>query len=157
MSSAISPLSFDLDDEYAPQVLGPVDQNLRIVERSVDADVHVRGARVTVSGRAADCQAVLRIFLELQSMARRGHPISADAVSRTVTLVRGEAATLPSESAAIVTRRGRGVQPKTPGQRDYVDAIDSNTIAFGIGPAGSGKTYLAMAKAVYASTMADTR
>ncbi|PZR04836.1 MAG: phosphate starvation-inducible protein PhoH, partial [Corynebacterium kroppenstedtii] len=50
MSSAISPLSFDLDDEYAPQVLGPVDQNLRIVERSVDADVHVRGARVTVSG-----------------------------------------------------------------------------------------------------------
>lgn len=150
MSSAISSLSFDLDDDYAPQVLGPADQNLRILERLVDADVHVRGARVTVSGRPADCQAVRRIFLELQSMARRGHPIFADAVSRTVTLVRGEAATLPSESAAIVTRRGRGVHPKTPGQRDYVDAIDSNTIVFGIGPAGSGKTYLAMAKAVQA-------
>ena len=150
MSSAISSLSFDLDDDYAPQVLGPADQNLRIVERLVDVDVHVRGAGVTVSGRPADCQAVRRIFLELQSMTRRGHPISADAVSRTVTLVRGEAATLPSESAAIVTRRGRGVHPKTPGQRDYVDAIDSNTIVFGIGPAGSGKTYLAMAKAVQA-------
>ncbi|MEJ4112171.1 PhoH family protein [Corynebacterium kroppenstedtii] len=149
-SAAVSSLSFDLDENYAPQILGPADHNLRVVERSVDADVHVRGARVTVTGGSAECRAVRRIFLELQSMARRGHPVSADAVFTTMSLVRRDTETMPSEGAAIVTHRGRGVHPKTPGQRDYVDAIDTNTIVFGVGPAGSGKTYLAMAKAVQA-------
>ena len=85
-------------------------------------------------------------------MARRGVPLGADTVVEAVRIMEVEAPGSVAEilGEEIIARRGKVIRPKTAGQRRYVDAIDNNTITFGIGPAGSGKTYLAVAKAVQA-------
>lgn len=95
---------------------------------------------------------VVKVLKELQSIARRGHVISPDSVKHAISIVTVEAPMSVTKALAsdIVVRRGKAVRPKTYGQKEYVDAIDENTITFGLGPAGSGKTYLAMAKAVQA-------
>ena len=96
-----------------------------------------------------------RVFTELITLAERGQQVSADAVRRTVEMLgsgSGRHGESPAEvlSLDILSRRGRTIRPKTLNQKRYVDAIDAHTIVFGIGPAGTGKTYLAMAKAVQA-------
>ncbi|HSK59838.1 MAG TPA: PhoH family protein [Actinomycetospora sp.] len=139
-------------------LLGKRDENLREAEGLLDADVHVRGNEVTLTGEPADVAFAERVFAELVVLASRGQQIDPDAVRRSVRMLRedvDEAADGPVSPAEvlsldIVSRRGRTVRPKTLNQKRYVDAIDVNTIVFGIGPAGTGKTYLAMAKAVQA-------
>src|SRR5690606_37631632 len=92
------------------------------------------------------------IFAELIELVRRGETLTSDAVRRTVGMIEEGATERPAEvfTLNILSRRGRTIRPKTLGQKRYVDAIDQHTIVFGIGPAGTGKTYLAMAKAVQA-------
>jgi len=139
-------------------LLGKRDENLRQAEGLLDADVHVRGNELTLTGEPADVAFAERVFAELVVLASRGQQIDPDAVRRSVRMLRedtedgAEGAPSPAEvlSLDIVSRRGRTVRPKTLNQKRYVDAIDVNTIVFGIGPAGTGKTYLAMAKAVQA-------
>ena len=139
-------------------LLGKRDENLREAEGLLDADVHVRGNEVTLTGEPADVALAERVFAELVVLASRGQQVDPDAVRRSVRMLREDAdegpdgAVSPAEvlSLDIVSRRGRTVRPKTLNQKRYVDAIDVNTIVFGIGPAGTGKTYLAMAKAVQA-------
>jgi phosphate starvation-inducible PhoH-like protein len=139
-------------------LLGKRDENLREAEGLLDADVHVRGNEVTLTGEPADVAFAERVFAELVVLASRGQQIDPDAVRRSVRMLRedaedgAEGSPSPAEvlSLDIVSRRGRTVRPKTLNQKRYVDAIDVNTIVFGIGPAGTGKTYLAMAKAVQA-------
>jgi phosphate starvation-inducible PhoH-like protein len=140
-------------------LLGKRDENLREAESLLAADVHVRGNELTLTGDPADVAFAERVFAELVVLASRGQQIDPDAVRRSVRMLGedsadGEGATSPSPaevlSLDIVSRRGRTVRPKTLNQKRYVDAIDVNTIVFGIGPAGTGKTYLAMAKAVQA-------
>ncbi|GAB3490473.1 PhoH family protein [Amycolatopsis cihanbeyliensis] len=130
-------------------LLGSRDQNLRVVEELLDADVHVRGNEVTLTGAPGDVAFAERVFAELVTLAGRGQEVGPDAVRRTVSMLSsgGEA---PSEvlSMDILSRRGRTIRPKTLNQKRYVEAIDGHTVVFGIGPAGTGKTYLAMAKAV---------
>ena len=138
-------------------LLGSRDESLRTAEELLDADVHVRGNEVTLSGTPADVAFAERVFGELISLAQRGQHVGTDTVRRTVEMLSdsgnvrriGES---PAEvlSLDILSRRGKTIRPKTLNQKRYVDAIDSNTIVFGIGPAGTGKTYLAMAKAVQA-------
>jgi phosphate starvation-inducible PhoH-like protein len=136
-------------------LLGSRDESLRMAEELLDADVHVRGNELTLTGAPADVAFAERVFTELITLAERGQQVSADAVRRTVEMLgagsgrRGES---PAEvlSLDILSRRGRTIRPKTLNQKRYVDAIDAHTIVFGIGPAGTGKTYLAMAKAVQA-------
>jgi phosphate starvation-inducible PhoH-like protein len=97
-----------------------------------------------------------RVFAELTTLASRGQHLGPDAVRRTVAMLSDEGGSAAGESPAevlsldILSRRGRTIRPKTLNQKRYVDAIDKHTIVFGIGPAGTGKTYLAMAKAVQA-------
>ncbi|WP_026162288.1 PhoH family protein [Corynebacterium ulceribovis] len=141
-----------LEPEYAQTVLGIADANLRVVENLLGAAIHVRGTKVTVNGSKAQTAVAIRVFREMQAMAKRGHELSRESVTRLVSMVSAEA---PQSVAAqlageIIRRRGKVVRPKTAGQADYVEAIDDNTIVFGIGPAGTGKTYLAVAKAVQA-------
>ena len=139
-------------------LLGKRDENLREAEGLLDADVHVRGNELTLTGEPADVAFAERVFAELVVLASRGQQIDPDAVRRSVRMLREDAedgaqgSPSPAEvlSLDIVSRRGRTVRPKTLNQKRYVDAIDVNTIVFGIGPAGTGKTYLAMAKAVQA-------
>jgi phosphate starvation-inducible PhoH-like protein len=136
-------------------LLGRRDETLRAAEDLLDADVHVRGNELTLSGAPADVAFAERVFAELITLAERGQQVAPDAVRRTVEMLGSGAETLgesPAEvlSLDILSRRGKTIRPKTLNQKRYVDAIDSHTIVFGIGPAGTGKTYLAMAKAVQA-------
>ncbi|WP_459681554.1 PhoH family protein, partial [Rhodococcus sp. no. 34] len=144
--------SMDLAPETVRQVLGATDENLTAIERELRADIHVRGGTISLSGTAADVALAERVFSELASLAGRGQPIAPDAVRRTIGMLTNEVGESPAEvlSLDILSRRGKTIRPKTLNQKRYVDAIDENTIVFGVGPAGTGKTYLAMAKAVQA-------
>jgi phosphate starvation-inducible PhoH-like protein len=118
----------------------------------LDADIHVRGNEVTLSGAPGDVAFAERVFAELVVLAGRGQHLGPDAVRRTVAMLSAGSAESPAEvlSLDILSRRGRTIRPKTLNQKRYVDAIDAHTVVFCIGPAGTGKTYLAMAKAVQA-------
>ena len=142
----------ELDSAYAQSVLGINDDNVRVLSQHLGVDLHARGTTVTVRGEAHRVGHALRALDELESMARRGVPVTADTVVHAVRIMENEAPESVAEilGAEIVSRKGKVIRPKTAGQRRYVDAIDENTITFGIGPAGSGKTYLAVAKAVQA-------
>jgi phosphate starvation-inducible PhoH-like protein len=138
-------------------LLGSRDENLRTAEDLLAADVHVRGNELTLSGPPADVAFAERVFAELVTLASRGQQLGPDTVRRTVAMLSDDSGGAGSgESPAevlsldILSRRGRTIRPKTLNQKRYVDAIDTHTIVFGIGPAGTGKTYLAMAKAVQA-------
>jgi len=143
---------FPIPDSAVLTLLGSRDENLRVAEELLDADVHVRGNEVTLTGEPADVAFGERVFAELATLAARGQQVGPDTVRRTVAMLSAGAAESPAEvlSMDILSRRGRTIRPKTLNQKRYVDAIDKHTVVFGIGPAGTGKTYLAMAKAVQA-------
>lgn len=133
-------------------LLGSADENLRTLESLLAADIHVRGNAVTLSGDPAEVALAERVIGELVAVLAAGQPLNPDAIRRSVSMMTGEADASPAEvlTLDILTRRGKTIRPKTVNQKRYVDAIDDHTIVFGIGPAGTGKTYLAMAKAVAA-------
>jgi phosphate starvation-inducible PhoH-like protein len=143
---------FTVPDDAMLSLLGHSDENLRAAEEQLAADVHVRGNEITLSGVPGDVAFAERVFTELATLAERGQQVGKDTVGRTIAMLSAGGAESPAEvlSLDIVSRRGRTIRPKTLNQKRYVDAIDSNTVVFGIGPAGTGKTYLAMAKAVQA-------
>ena len=138
-------------------LLGQRDELLRVVEQGVSADVHVRGNEITITGSPEDVELAETLFTELVALLDRGAAITRHDVTHALAMLSpapGEP--VPTERPAevltlnIISSRGRTIRPKTLAQKQYVDAIDNNTIVFGIGPAGTGKTYLAMAKAVAA-------
>jgi phosphate starvation-inducible PhoH-like protein len=112
----------------------------------------VRGNEITLRGPHIDCIALEKLFAEMMVVIRSGQALTTDAVKRSIEMLAHDPVEHPAEvlSLNIVSNRGRTIRPKTANQKHYVDAIDENTITFGIGPAGTGKTYLAMAKAVAA-------
>lgn len=134
-------------------LLGPRDELLRTIERGFPSlDVHVRGNELSLRGESADVALVERLVDELLVIIDAGQPLNRDAVERSIGMLRSQTQERPANvlTMNIVSNRGRTIRPKTLNQKRYVDAIDRNTIVFGIGPAGTGKTYLAMAKAVAA-------
>ena len=143
---------FPIPDAAVLSLLGSRDENLRVVEELLEADVHVRGNEVTLTGAPAEVAFGERVFAELVTLAARGQQIDPDAVRRTIGMLSDGGSDSPAAVLGldIIARRGRNIRPKTLNQKRYVDAIDEHTIVFGIGPAGTGKTYLAMAKAVQA-------
>ncbi|MCV7266912.1 PhoH family protein [Mycobacterium doricum] len=133
-------------------LLGSADENLRALEGLLAADLHVRGNAVTLIGEPADVALAERVVSELVAIVSSGQQLTPDAVRRSVAMLTGAGDASPAEvlTLDILSRRGKTIRPKTLNQKHYVDAIDKHTIVFGIGPAGTGKTYLAMAKAVSA-------
>ncbi|MET9925727.1 MULTISPECIES: PhoH family protein [unclassified Streptomyces] len=141
-------------------LLGSGDSLLRVIEEAFPAaDIHVRGNEISATGEAADVALIQRLFDEMMLVLRTGAPMTEDAVERSIAMLRaagtGEGDPQGETPAEVLTQnilsnRGRTIRPKTLNQKRYVDAIDQHTIVFGIGPAGTGKTYLAMAKAVQA-------
>ena len=133
-------------------LLGSGDRLLRIVEAELRSDVHVRGNEITITGTPADNAFAVRVFEELLALVEAGHPASAEEAERILGMLRSGSVERPADvlSLNILSRRGRTIRPKTLNQKRYVDAIDEHTVVFSIGPAGTGKTYLAMAKAVQA-------
>ncbi len=133
-------------------ILGPRDEFLRILERELEAGVHVRGNEITLTGPPGALVLGAEVITELVTVLRTGQGLTADAVERVVTMLASRDEARPADvlTQNILSSRGRTIRPKTLNQKRYVDAIDKHTVVFGIGPAGTGKTYLAMAKAVQA-------
>jgi phosphate starvation-inducible protein PhoH and related proteins len=144
--------SIDVPPDLVVGLLGSSDENLRALERSLNADLHVRGNAVTLSGEPADVALAERAVSELIAIVASGQPLTPEVVRHSVAMLVGTGNESPAEvlTLDILSRRGNTIRPKTLNQKRYVDAIDANTIVFGVGPAGTGKTYLAMAKAVHA-------
>jgi phosphate starvation-inducible PhoH-like protein len=138
-------------------LLGTRDELLKLIEAAFESTVFVRGNEITISGEQRDAERVARLFEELISLLEQGNALTAETVGRSIDIVRGDEAVRPSDvfGDGVLSARGRSIRPKTVGQKKYVDAIRSNTIVFGIGPAGTGKTYLAMAVAVQALLAKD--
>ena len=134
-------------------LIGPHDENLRVIEAAFPlVNITVRGNEITLRGAHVDCQTIENLFNEMMVVIRSGNILNADAVTRSFAMLTQIPQEHPAEvlSLNIVSNRGRTIRPKTANQKKYVDAIEENTITFGIGPAGTGKTYLAMAMAVSA-------
>jgi phosphate starvation-inducible PhoH-like protein len=134
-------------------LIGANDANLRAIEAAFPSvNITVRSNEITLRGPHIDCIALEKLFAEMTLVIRSGQSLTVDAVARSIAMLGQEPAESPAEvlSLNIVSNRGRTIRPKTANQKHYVDAIEDNTITFGIGPAGTGKTYLAMAKAVAA-------
>ncbi len=142
------------DQRIMVNLLGAKDEILRLIERTLVSDVHVRGNEITITGGPAENAIAERLFAELIELVEKGEPLTVDAVRRIAVMLAENTSERPAEvlTLTILSRRGKTIRPKTLGQKHYVDAIDEKTIVFGIGPAGTGKTYLAMAKAVQALT-----
>jgi phosphate starvation-inducible PhoH-like protein len=144
--------SIDVPPDLVMGLLGSADENLRALERLLTADLHVRGNAVTLSGTPADVALAERVVSELVAIVAGGQPLTPEGVRHSVAMLVGTGNESPAEvlTLDVLSRRGKTIRPKTLNQKRYVDAIDNHTIVFGIGPAGTGKTYLAMAKAVNA-------
>ncbi len=142
-----------IDPALMPSLLGSGDEHLRVVESVFAARIHARGNEITIAdgpGADTDIDQVARVIDELTELVARGQVLDRRLVEQTIRIVRegvpGRTADVLGEH--LVTHRGRTIRPKTIGQRRYLDAIGQNTVTFGIGPAGTGKTYLAMGAAV---------
>ncbi len=133
-------------------LVGQRDELLRRVEGEFSSDILVRGNEITITGPHDDAERAATVFEELLTLLRQGHELTTEAVDRAVKMVKTENGPRPSEvmGDTIVVTRGRAIRPKTAGQKRYLDAVRDNTLVFSIGPAGTGKTYLAVAMAVQA-------
>ncbi|TXH32984.1 MAG: PhoH family protein [Actinobacteria bacterium] len=134
-------------------LLGANDENIKQFERDFpEVDVLVRGNEIHLSGEVTEIGLAEQVLAEMLSILRTGQGLTPDAVERSVAMLRSDRTLSPSQllTANILSTRGKAIRAKTLNQKRYVDAIDQNTIVFGIGPAGTGKTYLAVAKAVQA-------
>ena len=153
---AITEWDVAIPDHLNPvAVLGTSDQALAAIEQIMpNVDVSMRGHRITLRGPEPDLQRAAGVMRSLIAVAQKGDVVTAEAVHRAAALQgddrRRDQHVSQVLSQTVLSARGRTIRPKTLGQRDYVQAIEENTIVFGIGPAGTGKTYLAVAKAVHA-------
>ncbi|MQA80775.1 MAG: AAA family ATPase [Streptosporangiales bacterium] len=139
-------------DHTMVALLGSRDELLRVIERAFESDIHVRGNEITVTGKEEENAQVATLIDELLALLAKGTQLTPDAVERSVAMLRDSEPERPADvlTVDILSSRGRRIRPRSLNQKRYVDAIDKHTLVFGIGPAGTGKTYLAMAKAVQA-------
>jgi phosphate starvation-inducible PhoH-like protein len=134
-------------------LFGTNDENLRKIEQLFpDVSILVRGNEINFSAIETSASVLNQLFAELVSVIRSGQSVQPELVERVFNLIKSESTMSAKEmlSTNILTSRGKSIRAKTFNQKKYVDAIDKHTIVFGIGPAGSGKTYLAVAKALQA-------
>lgn len=132
-------------------LLGAGDSLIKRIEQVfTGVEFQVRGNEISLRGNVDEVTLVERLISELVLIIRSGQALSPEAIDRSIAMLRNEPTQRPAEvlSLNILSNRGRTIRPKTLNQKHYVDAIDKHTIVFGIGPAGTGKTYLAVAKAV---------
>jgi phosphate starvation-inducible PhoH-like protein len=147
---ALTATTFVPNTHLMAGLLGPRDEHLRVVERAFpDSKIRVQGNQISVTGPNA--AKVLRLFDELVLVLESGQALDTAKISRTIDMVEDDLR--PSEvlrHEVVRGAKGKAVRPSTAGQKRYTDAIDSSIITFGIGPAGTGKSYLAVAQAVQA-------
>ncbi len=144
------PLKIEVPDNgLMASLLGQRDENLRVIEDSYNVAIHVRGNEITVDGQ--DAPAATDVIGELLELLQQGGSIESSVVKRSIDMIgRNERPSKVLTDRVLTTYRGKPVKPKTAGQKHYVDAIRNNLVTFGIGPAGTGKSWLAVASAVAA-------
>ena len=145
-------VSFESSDHMVA-TLGAHDELLRVLGGAYPGvELHARGNDLRVTGEPAAAHRALRVITEARTLAANGTRISAQTIEQLIRMLEGSGAADAQSvlGLKILSGRGKAIRPKTVNQKSYVDAIDENTVIFGIGPAGTGKTYLAMAKAVAA-------
>jgi phosphate starvation-inducible PhoH-like protein len=132
-------------------LLGERDEYLKLVEAAFACDILVRGNQITISGEHEEAEKVAQLFQEELALIEQGQQLTTAAVGQTIELIKGERLK-PTDvlGDVILTRRGKAIAPRTAGQKAYVDAIRRSTVTFAIGPAGTGKSYLAVALAIKA-------
>src|SRR6202022_4710816 len=131
------------------RLLGQRDELLRMVERAFPVSIHVRGNEITATGDADEAERGAKLFEEMVMLLEQGHHLDREGVGRTIEMLKADQR--PSEVLSTEGLRGRkSVRPKTAGQKRFVDAVRDSTATFAIGPAGTGKSYLAVALAVQA-------
>jgi phosphate starvation-inducible protein PhoH and related proteins len=138
-------------DQPMVALVGQRDELLRVIESAFQTQILVRGNEITITGDEHEAERVALLFEELLALLSRGQTLTTDSLGRTIDMIK-EDQVRPTEvlGDVLLSTRGRSIAPKTLGQKRYVDAIRTNTVTFAIGPAGTGKTYLAVATAVKA-------
>ncbi len=138
------------EDLSQVEVLGKQDEFLRLIENSFQAKISVRGNEIKIAGFIKELEKVTSVFKEIFNLLAQGRRLDLHKVEQVIEIVKSGDELKPSEvfSDVILVHRGKAIGPKTRGQKKYVDAMRKSTVAFVIGPAGTGKTYLAMAMAV---------
>ena len=133
------------------RLMGPADSLLRRIEAATDASVTVRGNQVSVAGDPVEANRIVGVFSSLINLVSRGDvPTTGDVDLLLASSGEAGVAHASLGDDILLTYRGRALRPKTAGQRRYVEAVRTHTLTFALGPAGTGKTYLAMAMAVAA-------
>jgi phosphate starvation-inducible PhoH-like protein len=144
-------LEFAITEVSPLAVFGTEDQLLKSIEaQHPTVSVLVRGNQVSLTGTEDECFAAKKLIDEAIKLVLSGLNVAPADIDRSAKMIQQEVSPAQMLSQSILSNRGKSIRPKTVNQKNYVDAIDQNTIVFGIGPAGTGKTYLAMAKAVQA-------
>ncbi len=147
-------LAFD-DPEALQALCGSNNSRLKLIERTAGAEVHLRGNEITIEGEQAAAETARSALEQLYELALAGKPLSSDDVVRAVRMLQGDAGARASIAEVfgeviLTPRAGRPIAPKGAMQKRYVDLVRRDDIVFAVGPAGTGKTYLAMALAVRA-------
>jgi phosphate starvation-inducible protein PhoH and related proteins len=132
-------------------LLGERDELLKLVEAAFDSHILVRGNEITITGEEIEVERVAQLFEELVELLERGQQLTPSSVGKTIDMIQRDGVR-PTDVLAdvLLTSRGKSIAPQTVGQKRYVDALRRSTLVFSIGPAGTGKTYLAVATAVRA-------
>ena len=141
------------DNDEAAYLLGSADQNLRAIEREFGAQIIARGNEIQVRGESEQVEQIGRLLTELTKLVRRGHPLSLEEVKYAARSVRAgthQPAQAVFPEVILTSHRGKQIRPRTSNQRAYVQAVREQDLVLAVGPAGTGKTYLAMAAAVAA-------
>lgn len=143
-------LKFD-DNRLARDLFGTQDENLKSLEKKLGLDIHVRGSDIKIEGAPHEVQMGEKVLNELYQMIKKGYPVMGSDIEQAIrTLTRNNQASLQSVflDSIFIPARKKAITPRTIGQKEYIDAIRKNDLVFGVGPAGTGKTYLAVAVAV---------
>ena len=128
-------------------LLGQRDELLRLIENAFPVEILVRGNEITVTGSGSEAERVARLFEEMVILLEQGHELDRENIVRSIAMLKADQR--PTDVLTTEVVRGRkSIRPKTSGQKRYVDAVRDNTVTFAIGPAGTGKSYLAVALAV---------
>ena len=135
------------------RLVGARDELLKVIEAAFHVDILVRGNEIAISGETSETERVSKLFEELLELLDQGLVLTAESVGHSIDIIKAQETASPSEvlsDTLVTTHTGKPIRPKTAGQKRYVDVIRDNTIVFSIGPAGSGKTYLAVAMGIRA-------
>ena len=142
--------TIELADRVAVELAGDHDRNLRSLEDRLELAIDLRGNRITLNGDEARVEAAVAVIDELSGLVNGGEPLGPGTIEAMASAIAANAPLTDLLGDVIWRHRHLVITPKTVGQRRYIDAIRKNTITFGIGPAGTGKTYLAVALAAAA-------